>query len=44
MLLTYVVWEFELLPVPDKFSGFEAEDRLTWEPQQVHLRLKRCEY
>ncbi|KAK4554653.1 hypothetical protein LTR86_008155 [Recurvomyces mirabilis] len=43
MLVTYIVWSFELLPVPEEFAGFEAEDRLTWEPQQVHLRLRRCD-
>jgi cytochrome P450 len=35
-----LLWHFELLDVPERYSGFEAMDRLTHQPQKCYVRLK----
>jgi len=39
-LITLVIWNFELEHASDKFSSYDAEDRMTHQPQQCYLRLK----
>lgn len=40
ILLTLVIWRFELLPCPAMLSGFRTVLRATNEPRQCYLRLR----
>lgn len=37
--LVLLVWNFELRPVPQKLSSYQAVDKLTHQPKQCYLRL-----
>jgi cytochrome P450 len=39
ILLTLIVWRFELGNVPEELSGYEATDGITHKPKQCFLRL-----
>jgi len=41
LILTLLIWNFEMLPCPDELSGFEAVDGVTHKPTQTYVRLKR---
>lgn len=40
VILTLLVWSFEMLPTPEGISGFKGDDMNTHRAQQVYLRLK----
>ncbi|KAL7808387.1 cytochrome P450 [Trichoderma gracile] len=35
-----IVWNFELLPIPEKLGGYEAVQKFAREPTQCYIRLK----
>ncbi|TVY82882.1 Cytochrome P450 monooxygenase TRI13 [Lachnellula suecica] len=40
VIITLLVWSFEMLPTPELLSGFKGDDMNTHRAQQVYLRLK----
>ncbi|KAK3659996.1 hypothetical protein LTR56_000922 [Elasticomyces elasticus] len=44
ILFTLVIWNLELLTVPDKLSTFAAKDVMTHVPQHCYLRLAEATY
>lgn len=44
MLIVFIIWNFELLPTPEQLSSYEAVDRITHQPQQCYLRLRKAEF
>jgi hypothetical protein len=43
IVLTLIIWKFELLPTPRELSSFMGHDVNTHVPQQCYLRLKLVE-
>ncbi|TQN70001.1 Cytochrome P450 monooxygenase TRI13 [Colletotrichum shisoi] len=39
IILTLIVWNFELLPCPEKLSGYGAREGLTYKPKDCYVRL-----
>lgn len=39
MLFTLIVWNFRLEPVPDRYDGWAAIDKITHAPQQTYVNL-----
>ncbi|KAK1995371.1 cytochrome P450 [Colletotrichum falcatum] len=39
IILTLIVWNFELLPCPDELSGYGAREGLTYKPKDCYVRL-----
>lgn len=39
-----IVWNFELLPVPEKLSGYDAVQKFAREPTQCYIRLKEVSW
>jgi hypothetical protein len=44
MLVVFIVWNFELLPVPGELSAYLAVDKVTHQPQKCYLRLKKADW
>jgi len=42
IMFTLVVWNFELMPLPEELGTFAAKDMLAHRPQKVYLRLREC--
>ncbi|KAG9963303.1 cytochrome P450, partial [Aureobasidium melanogenum] len=42
MLIVLIIWNFELLPVPNKLGTYLAIDKITHQPQKCYLRLKKA--
>ncbi|KAF7541188.1 hypothetical protein G7054_g858 [Neopestalotiopsis clavispora] len=42
ILLTMIVWNFELLPCPDELAGFSAIAGITYKPRQCYVRLRKA--
>lgn len=42
MLIVFIIWNFELLSVPDKLSTYLAADKITHQPQKCYLRLRKA--
>ncbi|KAI5200906.1 cytochrome P450 [Aureobasidium subglaciale] len=42
MLVVFIVWNFELLPVPEELGTYMAVDRITHQPQKCYVRLKKA--
>lgn len=40
ILVTIMVWTFEMLPMPEGLGGFEAYDTLTHKPSKCYARLR----
>lgn len=40
ILVTTMVWTFDLLPVPEKIGGFDSYDALTHKPKNCYVRLR----
>lgn len=40
-LIALIVWNFELLPVPDKLSGWEGFVQIAYRPRQCYIRAKK---
>lgn len=40
ILVTIMIWTFEMLPVPEGLGGFEAYDTLTHKPSNCYVRLR----
>ncbi|KAL7935632.1 cytochrome P450 [Trichoderma chlorosporum] len=38
-----IVWNFELLPIPEKLGGYEAVQKFAREPTQCYIRLKEID-
>ncbi|KAK1245975.1 hypothetical protein MKX07_005044 [Trichoderma sp. CBMAI-0711] len=38
--IALIVWNFELLPVPEKLGGYEAVQKFAREPTQYYIRLR----
>ncbi|KAI5212138.1 cytochrome P450 [Aureobasidium subglaciale] len=43
MLVVSIVWNFELLPVPEELATYMAVDRITHQPQKCYIRLKKAD-
>ncbi|ROT35564.1 cytochrome P450 [Sodiomyces alkalinus F11] len=43
IMITLIVWHFELLPCAEQLSGYAAYDELTRKPRQCFVRLKETE-
>ncbi|KAL2759154.1 hypothetical protein ACRALDRAFT_2100631 [Sodiomyces alcalophilus JCM 7366] len=43
IMITLLVWHFELLPCAGKLSGYAAYDELTKKPRQCFVRLRKVE-
>ncbi|KAJ4422998.1 hypothetical protein N0V82_002392 [Gnomoniopsis sp. IMI 355080] len=41
LLVTLIVWNFELLPCPEELSSYKAHDNLTNRPDFCYVRLKK---
>ncbi|OQV11354.1 hypothetical protein CLAIMM_15200 [Cladophialophora immunda] len=41
IILVLMIWNFELLPLPQELSSFQAVDRMIIQPVQTHVRLKK---
>ena len=41
LLLTVIVWKFELMKCPENLSGYEAVDGVVHGPKKCFLRLKK---
>jgi len=39
LVISLLVWNFELMSLPEAVSGFKADDMNTHRAQQVYLRL-----
>ncbi|KAK2040041.1 cytochrome P450 [Colletotrichum somersetense] len=39
IILTLIVWNFELLPCPEELSGYGAREGLTYKPKDCYVRL-----
>lgn len=39
IIMTLIIWTFELQPTPAALSSFLGQDGVTHEPQQCYLRL-----
>ncbi|KAK5122321.1 hypothetical protein LTR85_004232 [Meristemomyces frigidus] len=39
IIMTLIIWDFELLPTPPALSSFAGQDKITHVPQQCYLRL-----
>ena len=44
LILTLVLWNFELLPCPEKLSGYKTVLALTNRPKDCYVRLREVEY
>ncbi|KAK6007533.1 hypothetical protein QM012_004347 [Aureobasidium pullulans] len=44
VLIVLIIWNFEFLPVPGKLGTYLGVDKLTHQPQQCYLRLKKAEW
>ena len=44
LMITMIMWNFELLKCPEALSGYAAIDKITHKPQQCYLRLKKVEW
>ena len=42
IVLALILWQFELLSLPEELASFKGEDKLTHEPQQMYLRLAKA--
>lgn len=42
MLVVFIIWNFELLPAPEELSTYAGVDRITHQPLQCYLRLKKA--
>ncbi|KEQ59861.1 cytochrome P450 [Aureobasidium melanogenum CBS 110374] len=42
MLIVLIIWNFELLPVPEKLGTYLASDKITHQPQKCYLCLKKA--
>ncbi|KAK7711053.1 hypothetical protein SLS63_012755 [Diaporthe eres] len=40
ILVTLIVWNFELLPCPEELSGYGAKEGLTYKPKDCYVRLR----
>lgn len=40
ILVTLIVWNFELLPCPEELSGYAAKEGLTYRPKDCYVRLR----
>ncbi|KAF9877077.1 hypothetical protein CkaCkLH20_05343 [Colletotrichum karsti] len=40
IIVTLIVWNFELLPCPEKLSGYGAKEGLTYKPKDCYVRLR----
>ncbi len=43
ILVTQLVWNFELLPCPEELSGYAAIDGMTHKPHRSYVRLQAVE-
>lgn len=43
IIITSIVWHFELMPTPPSLSSFAEHDVLTGEPEQCYVSLERVE-
>jgi hypothetical protein len=43
IVITLIVWQFELQSLPEKLGGFEAQDKNTHRPKVLYLRLKKVD-
>ncbi|GKT58396.1 cytochrome P450 [Colletotrichum tofieldiae] len=39
IILTLIVWNFEMLPCPEELSGYGAREGLTYKPKDCYVRL-----
>ncbi|KAI4721669.1 cytochrome P450 [Aureobasidium sp. EXF-10727] len=44
MLVVFIIWNFELQPVPAELGTYLAIDKITHQPQKCYLRLKKAEW
>ncbi len=44
ILVTLMVWDFELLPVPAELSGYAARDGVAHTPRQCFVRLRKLDH
>lgn len=42
MLIVLIVWNFELLPVPEGLGTYHSINKITRQPQKCYLRLKKA--
>lgn len=43
IVLTLIIWNFELLDVPGELGGWEAVDKIAHQPQKCYVRLAKAE-
>ena len=44
MLVVFIIWNFELLSVPEELSSYLAIDKVTHQPQKCYIRLKKADW